>query len=100
MRMITDCQSLSSRSPNQRKTLRLWTHWASWTLDRLAMSGDNMKKKERPHFVRADMMADYLDEHDGEVPHDRDYREPDALNYGCADIDDIDSLIDKWYSEV
>ena len=52
------------------------------------------------HFVQAEMMADYLDEHDGEIPRDSDYREPNALNYGCADIDDIDSIIDKMYSDV
>ena len=51
------------------------------------------------HFVRADMMADYLDEHDGELPRDSDYREPDELNYGCADIDDIDSLIKQMYDD-
>ena len=59
-----------------------------------------MKKKERTHFVNAEMMADYLDEHDGELPHDRDNKEPCSLNYGCADIDDIDSLIDKLYGDV
>lgn len=59
-----------------------------------------MKKRKSIHFVQAEMMADYLDEHDGEIPRDSDYREPNALNYGCADIDDIDSIIDKMYSDV
>lgn len=54
-------------------------------------------KKEPRHYVRADMMGDYLDEHDGEIPSAKDYQEPNALNYGCADIDDIDSLIAKMY---
>ena len=57
-------------------------------------------KKEPRHYVRADMMADYLDEHDGEIPSSSDYQEPNDLNYGCADIDDIDSLIDKMYNDV
>ena len=51
------------------------------------------------HFVRADMLADYLDEHDGELPRDSDYREPNALNYGCAGIDNIDSMIEKMYGD-
>ena len=51
------------------------------------------------HFVQAEMMADYLDEHDGEIPHDSDYREPDKLNYGCADFDDIDFIIDQMYGD-
>jgi hypothetical protein len=59
-----------------------------------------MKKRKQMHFVQAEMMADYLDEHDGEIPHDSDYREPNALNYGCAGIDDIDSIIDKMYGDV
>jgi hypothetical protein len=59
-----------------------------------------MKKRKPMHFVQAEMMADYLDEHDGEIPHDSDYREPNALNYGCASIDDIDSIIDKMYGDV
>ena len=59
-----------------------------------------MKKKEPIHFVNAEMMADYLDEHDGELPHDRDNKEPRSLNYGCADIDDIDRLIAKLYDDV
>ena len=46
------------------------------------------------------MMADYLDEHDGEIPSSSDYQEPNDLNYGCANIDDIDSLIDKMYNDV
>ena len=45
------------------------------------------------------MMADYLDEHDGELPHQCQEREPDKLNYGCADIDDIDSMIEKMYGD-
>ena len=61
----------------------------------------NMKRKKEPiHFVNAEMMADYLDEHDGEVPHERNGKEPDELNYGCANIDDIDSLIERMYSDV
>lgn len=59
-------------------------------------NGKRMKKEPR-HYVRADMMGDYLDEHDGEIPSAKDYQEPNALNYGCADIDDIDSLIAKMY---
>ncbi len=58
-----------------------------------------MKKREPIHFVNAEMMADYLDEHDGEIPHDSDNREQDALNYGCANIDDIDSMIEKMYGD-
>ncbi|MGJ1042703.1 hypothetical protein ACR77V_12765 [Staphylococcus epidermidis] len=58
-----------------------------------------MKKREPRHYVRADMMADYLDEHDGELPRESDYREPNELNYGCSDIDDIDSLIKQMYGE-
>ena len=50
--------------------------------------------------MNAEMMADYLDEHDGELPHDRDNKEPRSLNYGCADIDDIDRLIAKLYDDV
>lgn len=53
-----------------------------------------MKKREPRHFVRADMMGDYLDEHDGELPRDRDNREEDDLNYGCADFDDA------WYESL
>lgn len=53
-----------------------------------------MKKREPRHFVRADMMGDYLDEHDGELPRDRDNREEDELNYGCADFDDA------WYESL
>jgi len=45
------------------------------------------------------MMADYLDEHDGELPHQWQEREPDELNYGCADIDDIDSIIAQMYGD-
>ena len=59
-----------------------------------------MKKREPIHFVNAEMMADYLDEHDGGLPHQWQEREQDKLNYGCADIDDIDSIIDKMYSDV
>jgi hypothetical protein len=59
-----------------------------------------MKKREPRHYVRADMLPDYLDEHDGEVPHKWQEREPDKLNYGCADIDDIDSMIEKMYGDV
>ena len=40
------------------------------------------------------MMGDYLDEHDGELPRDRDNREEDELNYGCADFDD------DWYESL
>ena len=58
-----------------------------------------MGKKEPIHFVNAEMMPDYLDEHDGELPRDSDYREPNALNYGCADIDDIDSIIAQMYGD-
>ena len=58
-----------------------------------------MKKREPIHFVNAEMMADYLDEHDGELPHQCQEREPDKLNYGCADIDDIDSMIEKMYGD-
>lgn len=58
-----------------------------------------MKKQEPIHFVNAEMMADYLDEHDGELPRDSDYREPNKLNYGCSDIDDIDSLIKQMYGD-
>lgn len=58
-----------------------------------------MKKQEPIHFVNAEMMADYLDEHDGELPRTSDYREPDELNYGCADIDDIDSIIAQMYGD-
>ncbi len=57
------------------------------------------KKREPRHYVRADMLADYLDEHDGELPNDYDNREPKALNYGCADIDDIDSIIAQMYGD-
>ena len=60
---------------------------------------NNIKKREPLHFVRADMLADYLDEHDGELPRDSDYREPNALNYGCAGIDNIDSLIKQMYGD-
>ena len=60
---------------------------------------NNIKKREPLHFVRADMLADYLDEHDGELPRDSDYREPNKLNYGCSDIDDIDSLIKQMYGD-
>ena len=59
-----------------------------------------MKKREPRHYVRADMLADYMDEHDGEIPNDYDNREPNRLNYGCADIDDIDSMIEKMYDDV
>ena len=52
------------------------------------------------HFVNAEMMADYLDEHDGELPHQWQEREQDKLNYGCADSDDIDSMIEKMYDDV
>ena len=58
-----------------------------------------MKKQEPIHFVNAEMMADYLDEHDGELPHQWQEREPNALNYGCSDIDDIDSLIKQMYDD-
>ena len=58
-----------------------------------------MKKREPRHYVRADMLADYLDEHDGELPRDSDCREPNALNYGCAGIDNIDSMIEKMYGD-
>ena len=58
-----------------------------------------MKKREPIHFVRADMLPDYLDEHDGELPRAGNYREPNKLNYGCADIDDIDSMIEKMYGD-
>lgn len=58
-----------------------------------------MKKREPRHYVRADMLADYLDEHDGELPRAGDYREPNRLNYGCADIDDIDSIIAQMYGD-
>ena len=58
-----------------------------------------MGKKEPIHFVRADILPDYLDEHDGELPHDYENREPNALNYGCADIDDIDGIIEKMYGD-
>jgi len=57
------------------------------------------KKREPIHFVNAEMMADYLDEHDGELPHQWQEREPDRLNYGCADIDDIDSIIAQMYGD-
>ena len=46
------------------------------------------------------MLPDYMDEHDGELPNDYDNREPNRLNYGCADIDDIDSIIAKMYNDV
>ena len=59
-----------------------------------------MKKREPLHFVNAEMMADYLDEHNGELPHDRDNRERDAIRYGCADIDDFDKLIKHMYGDV
>ena len=59
-----------------------------------------MKKRKPIHFVQAEMMADYLDEHDGEIPRDSDYREPNALNYGCTVFDDIDSIIAKMYDDV
>ena len=59
-----------------------------------------MKKREPRHYVRADMLPDYLDEHDGELPHQWQEREPDKLNYGCADLDDIDSMIEKMYGDV
>ena len=59
-----------------------------------------MKKREPRHYVRADMLPDYMDEHDGEVPSSYDNREPKALNYGCADIDDIDGIIAKMYHDV
>ena len=68
--------------------------------DRSGKNGKGMKKKEPIHFVQAEMMADYLDEHDGEIPHDSDYREPNVLNYGCAGIDDIDSMIEKIYDDL
>ena len=58
-----------------------------------------MKQKEPIHFVNAEMMADYLDEHDGELPRASNFREPNKLNYGCSDIDDIDSLIKQMYGD-
>ena len=58
-----------------------------------------MKKQEQIHFVNAEMMADYLDEHDGELQRAGEYREPNRLNYGCADIDDIDSIIARMYGD-
>lgn len=59
-----------------------------------------MKKKEPMHFVNAEMMADYLDDHNGELPHDRDHKEQNPINYGCAEIDDIDKLIKHMYGDV
>lgn len=59
-----------------------------------------VKKKEPWHFVNAEMMADYLDEHNGELPHARDGRVDDPLNYGCASIDDIDRLVKHIYGDV
>ena len=65
------------------------------------MVNSMMKKKKEPqHFVNAEMMADYLDEHNGELPHDCDGKECNPINYGCAGIDDIDSLIAKIYGDV
>ena len=42
------------------------------------------------------MMADYLDEHDGELPHQWQEREPDKLNYGYAEsVEAIEKLLNS-----
>lgn len=57
-------------------------------------------KRGKTHFVAADMMSDYLDEHDGEPPHDAEGREQDSLRYGSSGIADIDKLIRRVYGKI
>lgn len=52
------------------------------------------------HWVAADMLPDYLDEHDGEPPHEAEEREQDPLRYGCAGVADIDKLIRSVYGKI
>ena len=59
-----------------------------------------MKCSHQNHWVAAEMMGDYRDEHDGELPHDAEEREQDPLRYGCADIADIDKLIRRVYGKI
>ena len=59
-----------------------------------------MSRRAERTYIRADYMADYLDEHDGEIPCADDFKEPEALRYGGADIEDIDKLINKIYGNL
>ena len=59
-----------------------------------------MKKKERTHFVRVDLLPEYMDECHEKGDQNKDRFAMRKPAFDANDIDDIDKLIDKWYSDV
>jgi hypothetical protein len=59
-----------------------------------------MSKKERTHFVRVDLLPDYEDERHELGAQNKDRFAMRQHAFDATDIDDTDSLIDKWYKDV